>query len=197
MWIGLAACRSGLVRLRVDDDIGQEKVVVPGVLKIESQGGRARRVVVAKRREPHPETCQRRRNVIRRPADHATRKHRPSFDGLAAPDQVAVGLWKQPRQIDSIAACGRPECHLCEIFRRRLKIIQAGGGADYASKATVRCDISDFASVDVDRTVVAQTRKIGISVSGHGGLRKACRNPTPGTYPLQPEFMLKSRVDED
>jgi hypothetical protein len=95
--------------------------------------------------------------MIRRAADHAAGQFRPSFDGLAAPDQVAIGLGKLPGQIDAVAAGRRLERHLFEVFRRGLIIVQAGGGADDAAKAIVGRDINDFSPIDIDGAVVAQT----------------------------------------
>jgi len=71
MRIGLSSRRFGLVRLRVDDDVGQEQIVVAGVLKIGFQRGRASRIVIAEGREAHSETGQRGGDMIRRTADHA------------------------------------------------------------------------------------------------------------------------------
>ncbi len=56
MRIGLSACRFGLVRLRVDDDVRQEEIVVAGVLEIGFQGSCARQIVVAEGCQAHPET---------------------------------------------------------------------------------------------------------------------------------------------
>jgi len=109
------------IRLRIDDDVGQEQVAAAGIVEIAGKRFGARFVVPGEDVEPDALADQRRGEVIGRTPHEAEAAFRPGGQGAPALYHLGIGTRYLPAAVDAAVGAVEHERHALDVFRRRLE----------------------------------------------------------------------------
>jgi len=143
----------GAVGLRVGDDVGQEQIVVTGVMEVVVQRAGALLTVLAKHLDAHVLTGQCAGHMVGRAAHEAMMLFGPGHQRLAPLHQLFVAARLFPAAIDA-PAIADIEGHQFLMIGVGLEVIQRAGGLHRIAKGRMLGDVARQLAVDVDRAPI-------------------------------------------
>ena len=142
--------------LRIDDHVGEKKIVLRGEIEIVGERLGALGAVLAEHLDAHALADQRGGQVVRRTPEIAAGLGRPGLQRLAPLHHLLVAARHLPGAIDPAVGAVRAKRHELEIFRLGLVIIERSCRMHGVAKGRVLGDIADKLAVKIDGASVLE-----------------------------------------
>ena len=192
--IGLLARTLGAIGLRVDDDIGEEQIVVAreAVIVVERAG--ALPVIGLEHGKAHHHACDAARDMIGRAAHEAEMRLGPGLERGAPCAQLRIGRRKLPGATHPHIAVGRGIGHPLGVLRVGLKVVKVRGRGHRVAEGAMRGHVVDPLAAQVNLAAIAQGRQMGSACFDHDLMLPRCSHRSSG--PPHPTPLPKGRGDK-